>query len=310
MDTVRSTDGELTILFASMDWMARLKRQNWRDLGRFLQRTYVEWQKDNPALFAIAPLMIIGTALLGHLWSKPILQAHIVDKMTTIVGSDMADSIGGWLTLAASKGKGKATVFSAIILYVAATRVFAQLRAAMDMIWDVTPPPRSFVSSLLKKTFKNVLMMLALVVFIVVFFLADTGFALVFRLFVHYLPSTGHWPMLEIANGIATFVLFIGLFAAAYKYVPDTPVAWGDVWPGAFLTSALFTVGKFAIALYLQYQSFDSVYGAAGSVIVLLVWIYFAAQLFFFGAEFTWLYSITYGSRQHARLADRRLTLP
>ncbi len=280
---------------------------NLRQLFSFFRETYHEYQKDHPdllaaglgyfAIFSLPPVVIITTAIVGHLWAKEGAKDQVLEKLSMMIGSEAADSVQRLLEVATHSGKGRATVLSLVVLYVAASRIFAQLRTALDIIWDIEPAEEGFLRNMARTWLMNFGMVIGIALFMLAFFILDALLSFLHHLLGNLLPILGQFHLLRFANILLPFFLFALLFACAYKFVPDTHVAWRDVWPGAILTSALFAVGKSAIGLYLSYESFSSLYGAASSVIVILVWIYFATQIFFYGAEFTWLYANRFGSR-------------
>lgn len=279
-------------------------------LLKFFYTTYHELQKDHPALlagglsyfalFSLAPVMIISTALLGHVWSHQSVQETMFGKLSPILGADTTDSLAGWLELTTRGSKGKATLFSFVALYLAAGRIFAQLRTAMNIIWDLPLREDGFFKTYFRTTGQNFAMIACLIAFIFVFLITDASMAVVVKLAQHYIVGFQHLPLLQGVHVALPILLFSLLFGAIYKFVPDTHVPWSDVWPGAIVTSVLFAIGKSVISLYFSFENFNTLYGAASSVIVIMVWIYFATHIFFFGAEFTWLYSKQYGSRSRS----------
>jgi membrane protein len=275
--------------------------------GRFLYDTYLAWSKDHAsflaaglsyfALFSIAPVIILSTAIIGQLWSHASVQQTVLEKLGPVLGDSATESLTAFLKLAKDDGKGKASLLSFVVLYLAASRIFAQLRTALDIIWDITPPKTSFFRNILRTTVKNLLMVLGVVAFLFLFLATDALMAGGLKFLQTRTVGYVHLPLIAAVHFAVPLLLFTLLFAAIYKVLPDTRIPWSDVWPGALLTAGLFSVGKSLISLYLTFQKFDSVYGAASSVIIIMVWIYLASQILFFGAEFTWLYAKRYGSR-------------
>ena len=282
-----------------------MKTRNLSAVAALFKDSFAAWQDDHPdllaaglgyfTLFSFGPLLVIATAISGYVWERSNTQRQILDALASVIGPQASDSVAHWLDIAGAAGKGKATVLSVFILVFGASRVFAQLRAAMDMIWRVSAPHRGFFRNLAWTWLMDFAMLVGMTLFILVFIATDALIALM----NHGLG--GRWAgavhFLNVANIAVALLMFTALFAAAYKLVPDAEISWSDVWPGALVASALFTVGKYLIVLYLGFQSFDTAYGAASSLIVLMVWMYFAAQIFFFGAEFTRLYARRFGSR-------------
>jgi len=202
------------------------------------------------------------------------------------VGAEGAKAIEGMLQHAQQPKTGfTAAVLGIVTLLFGASGVFGQLQDAMNSIWDVPAKSQAGIWHLIRSRFLSFAMVLG------------TGFLLLTSLLLSALiagvgQQVGHWwpalePISHVANEVATFVVMTLLFAMMFKLLPDAPVAWRDVWLGAFLTAVLFTIGKLIIGLYLGKAAVGNAYGAAGSLVVLLVWIYYSAQILFFGAEMT-----------------------
>jgi membrane protein len=263
-----------------------------------------KWRADHPvvlaaglsyfALISLTPTLILVTALMGHIWAHHHIRHFVLEKLVALTGADSARFIGDLLAL--TNGRGRATAFSFAVLYVAAGRIFSQIRAAMDIIWDIPYHEKVFWKTIVRSMFKNIFIMLGLAVFLFLFILSDAAAAAVSQYVNAFQPGFRLGSGLALAHFGVIFTLFTLLFAAIYKIIPDTPVAWGDVWGGALVTSALMAIGKMVMDIYIRVQSFKSLYGAASSLILLMVWIYFAAQIFFFGAEFAYAYAKKYGS--------------
>jgi membrane protein len=188
-----------------------------------------------------------------------------------------------------------ATLIGIVTLLLGATGVFVQLQDALNTIWEVAPKPGRGVLGMVKDRLLSFTMLLGIGFLLLVSLAVSAGLAALSSFLGDLLPG-----LFEVAK-VLDFVISLGvitlLFAMIYKFLPDVKIRWGDVWVGAAVTSLLFTVGKFLIGLYLGYSSAASVYGAAGSLAVLLIWIYYTAQIVLLGAEFTQVYAKRYGSR-------------
>jgi len=175
-----------------------------------------------------------------------------------------------------------------------ASNVFSQLQDALNTIWEVQPKPAGIVGSL-KRRLLPMSMVLGIGFLLMVSLVLSAGLVALGHFFSGLLPGM---PVLwEVVNFVVSFAVVTGLFAAIYKLLPDVEIKWSDVWIGAAVTALLFTVGKLLIGLYLGNASIGSTYGAAGSLLVVLVWVYYSAQILFFGAEFTQVYARRYGSQ-------------
>lgn len=270
---------------------------------QFFRRAYTEWDRTYPnflaaglgyfSLFSLIPFLVLITAAVGFFWAHQDSQL-LIRELRSLFGRELASSFEAWLPLAASYGKTQASLVSFVVLLWSASKVFSQVRTALDIIWDVKPQTSSFVKDILTTALMNFAMLGGVLLFLFSFVLLDAVVAFLIRALGNYV--FGLKLVLTVANVAIPPGLFTLLFAAAYKYIPDTPVKWRDVWLGAIVTAVVMAIGKVLIGLYLRWQPFDSLYGTASSFIVLLGWIYFAAQIFFFGAHITRQYALTYGS--------------
>jgi membrane protein len=258
-------------------------------------------------LFSVAPILIIAVSIAGYVFSAATAQTQVLSQLQALIGEAGATAIRNLLSSAHySDKKGFAAAVGVITLVVGATSVFAELQNALGRIWQTPPPAQDFGWwGLLRGRVLSVGMVFGV------------GFLLLVSLVVSAaLAAFGGWlgtslPQLEIVlplvDLIFSFGMTVSLFALIYKYVPRERIPWGDVWIGAIVTALLFTIGKSLIGLYLGKSSFNSAYGAAGSLIVLLLWIYYSAQIFLLGAEFTRVYAYRHGSRSPGRgTANRR----
>src|SRR5205085_5595914 len=213
-----------------------------------------------------------------------------------IAGDNAADAIGAIIRGAkSSPASGAATVLGIITLILGATGVFGQLQDAMNTIWEVTPKPRRFWMDILRTRVLSFALVLGIGGLLLGSMFLSAFLAAASRYFQHLYPMTGPiWPVVDFS---VSFAITTMLFAMIFKILPDVHIAWRDVWLGAAVTAALFAIGKIGIGFYLGRSSFKSAYGAAGSFLVLLAWVYYSSQIFFFGAEFTQVYTMRHGHR-------------
>jgi membrane protein len=248
-------------------------------------------------LFSIAPLLIIAIAVAGLVFGQEAARGEIVAQIQGIIGREGAIAVQGLLKSANEPARGIfLTVVSIITLVIGATTVFAELQSDLDRIWRVPVPAKENGIWILLRTR---LLSFGLVL--------GLGFLLLVSLVVSAaIAAFGKWwngffegweALLQALNFAISFAITTLLFALIYKLMPRARIAWRDVWVGAAVTALLFEIGKILIGLYLGKTSVASGFGAAGSLVVLLVWVYFAAQIFLLGAEFTWVYSHEYGSK-------------
>lgn len=248
--------------------------------------------------FSVAPLMIIIIAVAGSVWGEEAVRGELIQQLSSLVGSDAASGIQALIRNADRPAQGiAATLISVGVLVWGATRVFAELQSALDRIWEV---PASAQARGIWLTIRARLLSFGLVL------------GLAFLLLVSLVISTalaalGQWAggffpgmetLLQAINTIITFFITTVLFAMIFKYMPQARIAWKDVWIGALVTAVLFEIGKILIGMYVGKSTSVSVLAAAGSLIILLIWVYYAAQVFLLGAEFTWIYARHYGSHR------------
>lgn len=249
-------------------------------------------------LFSLAPLLVIVIGIAGLVFGAEAAQGAIVGQLGGLMGEEGARAVEGLLVSASEPAHGVvATVVGAVTLLIGATTVFAELQSALDRIWQVAPEQQSSgLWSLLRQRLLSLGMILVLGLLMLVSLLLSAALA-----------ALGTWwggafggfeALLHALNFSVSFLLITGLFAAIYKLMPRASIAWRDVWVGAGVTALLFTIGKFLIGLYLGKSGVTSAFGAAGSMVVLLIWVYYSAQIFLLGAEFTWVYAHTSGSRK------------
>jgi membrane protein len=248
-------------------------------------------------LFSIAPLLIIAIAVAGLVFGQEAARGEIVAQIQGVIGREGAIAVQGLLKSANEPARGIfLTVVSIITLVIGATTVFAELQSDLDRIWrGPAPAKENGIWILLRTRLLSFGLVLGL------------GFLLLVSLVISAaIAAFGKWwdgvfeggeALLQALNFGISFAITTLLFALIYKLMPRARIAWRDVWVGAGVTALLFEIGKFLIGLYLGKTSVASGFGAAGSLVVLLVWVYFAAQIFLLGAEFTWVYSHAYGSK-------------
>jgi membrane protein len=237
-------------------------------------------------LLSLAPLVLLAVAVAGLVFERPAVEGRIVTEIRALVGDDGADVVETVLRSANSPERGARSVMISIVLLGAgATTMFAQLQASLNRIWQVAPNPRE---SLVWGVIRQRLLSLAMV--------AGIGFLLLVSLLVNAglsaagesaRTTVGAPELFHAVTLLVSVVITTLLFAAMFKVLPDAPVAWGDVWFGAVATSLLFTLGKHVIGRYLGRAAIGSAYGAAGSVVVVTVWVYYASLIVLFGAELT-----------------------
>ncbi len=274
---------------------------SWRSI---LRHAYEEWSEDNAlrfsaalsyyAVFSLAPLLIITIALASLVFGEQAARGEIFQQLSHLLGGKAAAAIQGLIDTSGSKPKNAlATVLGIITLIIGASGVFGQLKDALNSIWGVRLKPGGALRRFLRDNLLSFGMILSVGFLLIVSLMITT----LLQTFAHYMtdrvPLT--WAAVPITE-LFSFILMSVLFALIYKVLPDVELRWQDVRIGALVTSFLFTIGKYLIALYLATSSIGSSFGAAGALVLVLVWIYYSSVTFFFGAEFTKVYSRACGS--------------
>ena len=246
-------------------------------------------------VFSIAPLFLIVLAIAGFCFGPEAAHKQLFGQIQGLVGSQGAEAIQAIVTAADKPKTGiLATIAAVVTLIIGATGVFAELQAALNSIWNVRLKPGAGLRNFIKVR----LLSFAMVVVIGFLLLVSLVISAALAALGKYL--SGLIPEQEVLWHIVNFLISLGvitvLFALIFKVLPDVKIAWRDVWIGALITALLFDLGKFLIGLYLGRGSFASAYGAFGSLVVVLMWVYYSAQIIFLGAEFTRMYAVEYGS--------------
>jgi membrane protein len=287
-----------------------------------IKETFYYWWQDNvPRLAAAlayytilstAPLIVISVAVAGLAFGQQAVQGQLAREIRGLVGAAAAQAIQALIQGAHEPATGViATILSIVALMVGASSVVIELRDSLNLIWGVPPPPDSTpgrdVIRLLKERFLSALAVMGAGCLLLLSLAFTTLAATIGKFFRSSLPMS-EW-ILHIAVFLASFAIVMLFFAAIYKFLPDVRLRWTDVFTGAAVTSLLYTIGKQLIALYLGRLGFESTYGAAWGAVLFLAWVYYSAQLFFLGAEFTKVYARKYGSHG-SQMASRNPEVP
>lgn len=275
-----------------------------------MKLTYQGWKEDKASrlaaalayytIFSLAPMLVIAMAVAGLIWQRDAVQAAVMNQIGGLVGAQGAEFVSGLLEGASNTKEGiAATIIGIITLLFGALGVFNALHDALNTIWEVTEEETKGFWNSIKKVIVNRFLSFTMILGI--------GFMLLVSLVISAgITALGTWIgglfpfqefILQILNLIISIAVVTVFFALIFKVLPDADVAWRDVWVGAFFTAVLFSIGKTLIGLYLGSSAVASSFGAAGSLVVLLLWIYYSAQILFFGAEFTQVYANQLGSR-------------
>jgi membrane protein len=251
---------------------------------------------------SIAPVLLIVIAIAGLAFGRDAAQNAITEQLSGLMGQQTAEVLQAAVASAASKSSGVvATIVGIITLMVTASGVFGEMQTALNVIWKAKPKGTT-VSRLIRARAASLGLVAALGFLLMVSLVVST----VLTAFGNYLDSVLPFGkvILNVLNVVVSLVLISFLFAAIYKVLPDRDLEWGDVVVGAIVTAVLFTIGKSLISWYIGSSAVASSFGAAGALIVLLVWVYYSVQIFLLGAEFTKVYANTHGSKQGAPFSE------
>ena len=258
-------------------------------------------------LFSMTPILVLTIAVAGYFFGAEAAQGEIIAQMQALVGPNGAQAINAVLAAARNSESGViASAIATLLLLLGATSVFVELKDSLDEMWGTDKHQASSLSVLLKTR----VLCFGLVLVLAFLLLVSLVISAVLAVLQHYVFG-GLWSLAALVlaplASLISFGVIASLFAVIYKMLPEAPLAWQDAWFGALFTALLFSLGKYVIGVYLGNSGITSSFGAAGSVIALLLWVYYSAQIFFFGAEFTRQFALRFGS---LRLRDQLTSLP
>jgi membrane protein len=279
---------------------------NLKAIWQLLQEAFQEWNDDKASrlaaalayytVFSIAPLLIIVIAIAGAVFGQEAARGEIVNQIQGLVGREGAEFIQTAIENANKPKTGTiASIVSIALLLLGATGVFTELQDSLNTIWEVQPKPGRGVKNIFRQRILSFGMVLGIGFLLLVSLVISTVLSALVTYFGSLLPSVSF--LWQIFNFVISFVITTLLFGLIFKVLPDVRITWSDVLVGAIITSILFSIGRYLLGQYLGNSGFTSTYGAAGSVVVILAWVYYTAQILFFGAEFTQVYARRYGRR-------------
>lgn len=272
-----------------------------------LKATWAEWNEDKAprlgaafayyTVFSLSPLLIVLLAIAGAVFGDEAARGQVSAEISKSIGPDAAKSIEEMIQTASErKTTGLfASIAGIATLLLSSSALFGQLQDALNTIWEVAPKPGQGFMAVVRQRFLSFSMVLGTGFLLLVSLATSAAVSALGTFMGDVLPIPEF--LLHIINFVIAFAVTTLLFAMIYKVLPDAEVQWRDVWVGAVITSMLFGIGRFALGLYLGKSGVSSAYGAAGSLVLILLWIYYAAQILFFGAEFTQVYANTFGSK-------------
>jgi membrane protein len=275
---------------------------------QLLVQTIRGWQSDNVSqlaaslayymVFSIAPLLLLLLALIGLFTNQAAAESRLLTQIGDMIGQNGAGALRTMIQGVNRSGAGSlATLIAIVTLVAGATGVFTELQSSLDAIWHVAAKPHQGLLQMVRTRLLAFAMLPFVGLLLLVSLLVNTSLAAVANFFSSLIPNLNTIYTLQALNFVLSVTVFTLLFAMLFKVLPSVKIAWSDVWIGGAVTAFLFTAGQFLISLYLANSSTASAYGAAGSLIVILLWVYYSAQILFIGAEFTQVYARLCGSR-------------
>lgn len=240
-------------------------------------------------VLSIAPLLLIAVAIAGFVFGRQAAQGELVAQLNGLLGSEASRVVELLIKNAYRFRLGTfSTAASIVILFWVSTRVFWSLKNALNVIWRIPArPKRRFLWAIIDQLF-SFAMVIGTGLLLLVFLVTSTALAAVEKYMTDLFPNINpSLQLINLSNIIFSFLITVVLFALVFRFLPDGRIAWRDIWIGAIVTAFLFSIGKLGLGYYLGRSSMSSIYGAAGSFVLLLLWVYYSAQTILFGAEFT-----------------------
>jgi membrane protein len=280
----------------------------WRDYPTLFKQAATAWIDDHaPSMgaalafytaFSLAPLQVIVIAVAGMIYGVDAARGAVVAQFSDLLGPVGAEALEKLLIAAAIESGGiGATVLGFVLLFIGATTVLVELEDDLDRIWKAPPREESGLVAIIRARLLSFGLILGIGFLLLVSLLVGSGLAALAHYWHFSLTDASVVFVLDFIVAVAAFTI---VFAMLYKWLPHVDIAWTDVWAGGVVTAVLFNVGRLAIGFYLGHTAIASTYAAAGSFVVLLLWLYYSAQIFLFGAEFTWAYAKRRKSRAAA----------
>lgn len=278
-----------------------------RDLYELLKTSFQNWNDDKvPRLgaalayymiFSLGPLLVIIIAVASLLFGKDAASGQINQEISQTVGPSVGRAIEDILQNAnESASSGWAALIGVVTLLIGASGVFAQLQDALNTIWRVQPKPGRGWLGIIYDRFLSFVMVLGCCLILILSVVLNTTLTAVSHWWTPVVAASISVPLLQVINNLISLIVLLFLFALVYKVLPDVQLTWKDVWSGAAVTALLFTVGNYLLGLYLGRYSGVSAFGAASSLVFILLWVYYTSQIILFGAEFTRVYALQHGS--------------
>ncbi len=288
--------------------MQRLRQLRHSRLVSLFVETFSEWRRDNTsrlagalayfAVLSIAPLLLITVTIVGLVTNQNTVQGDVYNQLANVIGTNSANLVQGMVrSVNRSQSGGLAAVFSILTMIYGATGIFTRLQEALNTIWEIDVKQGQGILRTIKRWLWSAVMLPVIGVVFLLALALNTALSAVEHFFGNQIPHMGYIYLLQGSSFLLSATVITFLFAVIYKYLPDADTEWEDVLTGAAFTAVLFGVGQLALSSYLSHSSVVSAYGAAGTFMVILLWVYYSAQIFLFGAEFTQVFARQRGSK-------------
>lgn len=274
-----------------------LFRFSLRDIFPILKNTFKTWMAHDPfrqsaviayyAIFSLPGLLVIVVAAAGFVFGREAITGQLSAQIGKMMGHDTAVQIQDLVANAAiSNSSVIATIIAVVIMFTGATGVFVQLQKSLNLIWEVKPVPKKMFASFVQTRLVSFGLILSIGFLLSISLVMTSMITMMGAWLQNQMPGIAV-VLLQVLNFFLSFALFVILFALMFKYLPDAKIKWGDVWLGGIVTTLLFSLGQFALGLYFGKAHPTSTYGAAGSIVLIMLWVFYSCMIFFFGAEFT-----------------------
>ncbi len=276
----------------------------WKDLPGLIKETYTEWNNDDPwrqsavvayyAIFSLPALLIIVITIAGSIFGEAAVQGELSNEIGNMIGPDAASEVETMISNAyTNQNSVIATIIGIAVLVFGATGVFYQLQQSLNNVWNVEPDKDAGIKKLLKDRLTSFSVILVIGFLMLISLLLTTLLSVLSDFIVRHLPDYLLY-VFYVVQFLVSFGIITLLFGMIFKILPDVELEWKTVWTGAIVTAALFVIGKFALGIYFGKANPGSAYGAAGSIILILLWVSYSCLILFFGAEFTKVYARRY----------------
>ncbi len=272
---------------------------------KLIVQTYKEWNKDDPwrlsaivayyAVLALPGLVVLIINTVGAIWGTEIVQGRLTDQIAGAIGASAAESIKE--IIASTQGKEKSllsTIIGIATLIFGATGVFYHLQLSLNQVWDLKQDPNAGIKKLVIDRLTGLGFVMVIGFLLLISFVLSTVLS-VLNEYLERIFSDFSVYIAMVASEVISVGIITVLFALLYRFLPDAKIKWKSVWVGGFITAVLFSIGKYLISFYFGHSDPSSTYGAAGSMILILLWVSYSCLILFFGAEFTWVFANTYG---------------